>query len=282
MDTKEFDNMLNSYLQEPAACDHITTFSGHLSKVHPNMNSREQFEIMSSVSNYHVLGYPSIINPQKIVATKDIKIDSHMLTPDNKRVTPSSPRHRILHFINSGSTNHLSTLLRYINLKDIEMAIYPQQTPEPRRKKQKVAARASKKIDQVQLQKKYMSPELVKLIHSSNVDRSVYSTFSNQMMTSGTIKWHYNQMGRNVCVMNEYTLQGHLIPNSFVHISAEIFDETRPVIRCTCEVYNFLQNIEPDDNLELSHTTSCMHCRFFNDHLLNAYEVISEGHSHLP
>ena len=89
-------------------------------------------------------------------------------------------------------------------------------------------------------------------------------------------------MGRNVCVMNEYTLQGHLIPNSFVHISAEIFDETRPVIRCTCEVYNFLQNIEPDDNLELSHTTSCMHCRFFNDHLLNAYEVISEGHPHLP
>ena len=92
METKEFDNMLTSYLQEPAACDHITTFSGHLSKVHGNMNSREQFQIMSSVSNYHVLGYPSMLNPQKIVATKDIKMDSHILTPDNKRVTPSSPR----------------------------------------------------------------------------------------------------------------------------------------------------------------------------------------------
>ena len=282
MDKKEFDKMLTTYLQEPAPREVITTFSGHLSKLHGNMNSREQFEMMSSVSNYHVLGYPSIVNPQKFVATKDIKIDSHILTPDNKRVTPSSPRNRILYFINSGSTNHLSTLVRYINLKDIEMAIYPHETPEPRRKKRKLAARASKKIDQVQLRKKYMSPELLKLVRLSNVDRSVYSTFSNQMMTSGTIKWRYNQMGRNVCVMNEYTLQGHLIPNSFVHISAEIFDETRPVIRCTCEVYNFLQNIDPDENLELSHTTSCMHCRFFNDHLRNAYEVISEGHSHLP
>ena len=33
---------------------------------------------------------------------------------------------------------------------------------------------------------------------------------------------------------------------------------------------------------EISPDTSCMHCRFFNDHLLNAYELINQGHADIP
>ena len=27
---------------------------------------------------------------------------------------------------------------------------------------------------------------------------------------------------------------------------------------------------------------SCIHCRFFNDHFLNAYELLNQGHANIP
>ena len=87
------------------------------------------------------------------------------------------------------------------------------------------------------------------------------------------MKWHYNEDGRNVCVMNDYSINGHLIPNSFVHISSETKVNDTLVIPCTCQIYNFMQNVEIDQESKISPDMSCMHCRFFNDHLLNAMNL---------
>ena len=68
----------------------------------------------------------------------------------------------------------------------------------------------------------------------------------------------------------------HLLPISFVHISCEMF-KSGPVIKCTYKIYKFLQHFVNEqyigDDEELDTETSCMHCRFFNEHLLNAYET---------
>ena len=49
------------------------------------------------------------------------------------------------------------------------------------------------------------------------------------------------------------------------------------IIKCNCEIYKFLRNSlqeEDNDNPELDPATSCMHCRFFHDHLMDAYAKI--------
>ena len=76
---------------------------------------------------------------------------------------------------------------------------------------------------------------------------------------------------------------GHLIPNSFVHVSCEEFEEG-PIIKCNCEIYKFLRNSlqeEDNDNPELDPSTSCMYCRFFHDHLMDAYAKIISSNSNL-
>ena len=126
-----------------------------------------------------------------------------------------------------------------------------------------------------------MSPELVKLIQQSNIDHSVYTTFKNQPLTSGVIRWRYNENGRNVCTMNDYSSNGHLIPNSFVHISAEASGNGTHTIRCVCQIYHFLKNVQVRQETEIALDTSCMHCRFSSEHLIEAYDIINEGSSNL-
>ena len=236
------------------------------------MDSREQFEMLSTVLNYHPLGFPSTQDPQKI-KTPNISFHKHIATPEKKRYIPTSPRNRIMYFIKSGELRHLNNYLKFLQLKD---NIPEFQTDEPRHKKQCLTGRA-RRVDAFRLKQKYLSPELADMIRQSNIDRSLYTKFKNQLLTSGTIKWHYNQDGRNVCIMNNYSVNGHLMPNSFAHISSEFTDGDTPVIYCSCQVYNFIQNVEIEEGSEIAPETSCMHCRFFQEHLLNAYEVINQG-----
>ena len=46
-------------------------------QVCPHMNSREQFDMLGTVSNYHGLGFPSLRDPQKI-KTPNISLYEHI------------------------------------------------------------------------------------------------------------------------------------------------------------------------------------------------------------
>ena len=81
--------------------------------------------------------------------------------------------------------------------------------------------------------------------------------------------------------MNDYSINGHLIPNSFVHVSAEASGNGTHTIRCTCQIYHFLENVEVGQETEIAPDTSCMHCRFYSEHLTEAYDIINEGSSHI-
>ena len=115
-----------------------------------------------------------------------------------------------MYFIKSCQIQKLGYLLQFLSNTDKKDEIYT--PPEPPAKKQRLTSRArGKRIDAFRIKQKYLSPELVKLIQRSNIDRSVYTTFKNQLLTSGIIKWRYNNNGRNVCAMNDYSINGHLI-----------------------------------------------------------------------
>ena len=279
MGPKDFDAVLNTYIEEQVAPTSSDGFSGKLSEVQHTMTSREQFEMLSTVSNYHVIGFPSQNDPNKITIP-NVSLHEHITTPEIKRYVPTSPRNRIVYFIKSCQIQKLGYLLQFLSNTDKKDEIYT--PPEPPAKKQRLTSRThGKHIDAFRIKQKYLSPELVKLIQQSNIDHSVYTTFKNQLLTSGIIKWQYNNNGRNVCAMNDYSINGHLIPNSFVHVSAEASGNGTHTIRCTCQIYHFLENVEVGQETEIAPDTSCMHCRFYSEHLIEAYNIINEGSSHI-
>ena len=59
MGPKDFDAVLNTYIEEQVAPTSSDGLSGKLSEVQHTMTSREQFEMLSTVSNYHVISFPS-------------------------------------------------------------------------------------------------------------------------------------------------------------------------------------------------------------------------------
>ena len=122
--------------------------------------------MLSTVSNYHPLGFPSTQDPQKI-KTPNISFHEHIATPEKQRYIPTSPCNRIMYFIKSGELRHLKNYLKFLQLKD---NIPEFQTDEPWHKKQRLTGRA-RRVDVFCLKQKYLSPELADMIRQSNIDR---------------------------------------------------------------------------------------------------------------
>ena len=60
-------------------------------------------------------------------------------------------------------------------------------------------------------------------------------------------------MGRTCLSMNTMNpVTEHFIPNSFVHLSCEVFEE-RPAIKSTCKIFKFLQNWQSTQSCALWH-----------------------------
>ena len=243
-----------------------------------NPSPRYQFFVLSTISNYHWKGNPSAKNPKNITTPK-VSVANHMLNSPNTRYLPPSPRNRIMHYLQQNQVTTLNEYIQYIKDIDCQVDMETQALDEPPVKRRRLTARAAR-VNKQKVISKYLSPGVQELIDACKIDRPVYSTFKQQLLTDGTIKWRFNQDGKDICVMNNINcVTGHLIPNSFVHVSSEVFEEG-PVIKCTCEIYKFLQHsLDEEDKQDgdLDPDSSCMHCRFFKEHLMGAYELITEG-----
>ena len=169
---KDFDAILNKYIEDTTEKASSDGFTGQLTNICHNMDSREQFEMLSTVSNYHPLGFPSTQDPQKI-NTPNISFHKHIATPEQKRYIPASPRNWIMYFIKTGELRHLKNYLKFLQLKD---NIPEFQTDEPPHKKQCLTGQA-RRVDAFCLKQKYLSPECADMIQQSNIDRSLYTKF---------------------------------------------------------------------------------------------------------
>ena len=168
MEPKDFDAILNKYIEDTTEKGSSDGFTGQLTNIRHNMDSREQFEMLSTVSNYHTLGFPSTHDPQKIIDTPNVSFHEHFSTPEQQRYIPASPRNRIMYFIKSTELQHLKNYLKFLQLND---HIPEYQTDQPPYKKQRLTGRA-RRVDAFRLKQKYLSPELVEMIRQSNIDRS--------------------------------------------------------------------------------------------------------------
>ena len=81
--------------------------------------------------------------------------------------------------------------------------------------------------------------------------------------------------------MNDYNLTtGYLMPQSFVHVSCTNEDGNL-FLRYTCRIYDIIQRaakqetpLSSGEEFVPNFSLTCMHCRFYKDHLNNAYEKI--------
>ena len=156
-------------------------------------------------------------------------------------------------YLKQENEEKLSEYLQYMKFIDTEQPTENEEISELQPKRRKLTAR-SKKVQKEKVIKRYISPGVQAIPDDCVSERSVYSTFKNQLLTSGLIKWRLSEGGKDICVMNDInSTSGHLIPNSFVHVSCEEFEEG-PIIKCNCEIYKFLRNSlqeEDNDNPEL-------------------------------
>ena len=60
LEPKDFDTILNKYIEDITEQGTSDWFTGVITQVRPHMNSREQFDMLGTVSNYHALGFPSL------------------------------------------------------------------------------------------------------------------------------------------------------------------------------------------------------------------------------
>ena len=60
MEPKDFDPILNKYIEDITQQGTSDGFTGAITQVCAHMNSREQFDMLGTVSNYHALGFPSL------------------------------------------------------------------------------------------------------------------------------------------------------------------------------------------------------------------------------
>ena len=125
-------------------------------------------------------------------------------------------------------------------------------------------------------------------LNCANPSRTLYAIFVKQLLTEGSIKWRQHQTNVDICVMNAYNpTTGFLMPQSFVHVSCTN-ENGNLFLRCTCRIYDIIQRaakqetpLSPGEEFVPDSSLTCMHCRFYKDHLNNAYERISsepQGH----
>ena len=113
---------------------------------------------------------------------------------------------------------------------------------------------------------------------------SLYKLFGEQLLTDGIIKWRLHDEHRDICIMNDIkATTGHLMPQSFVHVECTKGANDQDIfIQCTCDIYNLIQRaahqetqILPGEDIVPDENMTCMHCRFFREHLLNAYATVT-------
>ena len=96
----------------------------------------------------------------------------------------------------------LSEYLDYMKFIDTEKNPAQEEMCEPQPKQRKLTARVNK-IQREKVIKRYITPDVQAIIDECVSDRTVYTTFKNQLFTSGLIKWRYSEGGKDICVMND-------------------------------------------------------------------------------
>ena len=267
-------------------------------------SEKQQFELLSTISNYHFHGYPRNKNPSSIKKPLYLTYAEHMFHDANSRIdedgiyirqhTPASPRNCLLYHISTGQDAQLYQLVKYLHWCDQgdeeqyttnhhgdELSIQP---PKKKRKQSARMVSVSRMAIFAEVGEDFEIG-----LNKANSSRTIFTNFTEQLLADGIIKWRFHSDTKDICVMNDYNpITGLLLPQGFVHVTCTTFHGQQPLIHCTCTIFNLIkraahqmvklwpgEDAVPDDSL------TCMHCRFFKENLMDAYNQIGKQSTYL-
>ena len=266
-------------------------------------SEKEQFELFSTICNYHLHGYPRTKDPSSIRIPDTLTYAEHMLHDANARIDengllirqhiPTSPRNHLLYFISTGQDVQLYHLVKYLlwceKEKDEQYTINhdeDESSIEPPRKKHKQSARMVS-VSRMAIFAE-VGEDMETGLNKANSSCTIYTNFTEQLLADGIIKWRFHSETKDICVMNDYNpTTGLLMPQGFVHVTCTAFHGDQMLIHCTCSIFNLIkgaahqmvklwpgEDAVPDDSL------TCMHCRFFKENLMPIQKFSNRTHLH--
>lgn len=287
----------------------VETMVKHLPTM-PRRTSKEQLLLLSTISNYHWWDYvrvsgskhcgktaPSVRQGQQVLYDPNAEANDNMVCIRSH--LPTSPRNRLMYFVtcpNMYVKTMKNTITKLLNCDLSETNVMPDllyssdEDVEPPPKRRKQGARL------LTVQKKDLSDSvgvnLEKLLNSAETNRDLYKCFSEQLVTDGAIQWRSHDDDMDIVVMSDYNPDtGYLKPSSYVHVTSKTDNTGEVLLKCTCAIYQMIKRsakkavnvpepqFEQIENLEeevLDSVFSCMHCRFFREHLAQCFESFSQ------
>ena len=223
----------------------------------PPSSRKEQLILLSSISNFHHFGYPSLMEATHIIKLTHVNYIEHILyDPDAKenvegnmicKYIPTSLRNRLMYLLVVGHSQ-LWNLMKYLQRCDSETHTGEQQQdiageidsvpPPPKKHKQgpRIVSVTARSIVQE------VDTDLNSVLSSAASNCTIFQTFKEQLVTEGIIRWCYHDDTTDICIMNDInTSTGYMMPNAFVHITCYAQLDQDPIIKCTCAIFDLIQ-----------------------------------------
>lgn len=298
-DREEIDSNFSQALQSHCPNEVFDSLVTHILS-EPYSSVKQQFLLLSTISNYHWMDLPGL-HSSKLVDNSCSRYVNHVLSwqgseDEQRKYIPTSPRNRLMHFFLQDYTASFHQLMKFLYKKDSNEPDQPEELdgihPEvedvpPPPKKRRIAQR-SVSVTPSALSRS-AGVDLNDLLNSAQPNRSLYTQFCEELISTGTIKWRSHDFRSDSCVMTDInSSNGVMVPNSFAHVTCEKEVSGEVIIKCTCHIYQLIsraahQEISimqfrgeavPDENF------TCMHCRFYKQYLMNAYQEATEDNPH--
>ena len=197
-DSTHIDHQFADICENRIHIDPVTTTISHIADA-PQFSQKQQFTLLSTISNYHWADLPSIDNVQKIIKGESSRYVSHFMswqgTEETHKYLPGSPCNRIMHFIIEDYSSSLHNLVKYLynkgngleeeNPEIAQLDDQPDSQPPPRKKK-KISPHTVSVAPSVI--SKAAGVDLNQLLISAQQNRTLYSKFKEQLITEGVIK----------------------------------------------------------------------------------------------
>lgn len=257
----------------------------------------EQVQLLSSISNFqryvgkNLAGEPHSQNTkpryrQHLLFTPDMEMDAKGLN-FRPRNLPSSPRNKLIFFkLNSGYEDRfIQTVchLLYTDIGEQEMS-HPPIFPQSRKKKKKATGQRNYATRVVKGNRQDLLDDMnlasggggqCNTFSSDVSERTSFTLFSEELITSGLIQWRRHANEEDIVVMSDYSpSSGRLKPLEYVHLTALSTAPDNVQIKCTCRIYQYMQgtalrsfHLDGEENVVLHSSFTCMHCRFYRQFL---------------
>ena len=293
-----FDEHIGKHYHEQREMEHTSPnddkLISHLPSL-PSLSVKDQFTALSSISNFHWCDNP-FLKSNDTFQTKTTSISTHLVYPDEDRRLnlPTSPRNRLLYMLTREEYDmHITRLVQHymgIENPQLDESIIQEgqeDVPEPPPKRhRKQAARVIKVTANFFCER--IGIDLNVVLITANKEKPLYATFIKNLLHHGEIRWRFHSAEKDICVMSDINPGNDiLLPGSFVHVTC-LKEQDYHIIKCTCEIYKLIKwsskqktpllpvHCTEEDEVP-DHTFTCMHCRFYRQFFINAYDTVQQG-----